>query len=238
MPSIRRRTGATVEDGPGGAETDLLAAPVGMDDDLSHALASGPPRRTMPGATAFLTATVLVAGGFLGGVITQKHQGTSSSNGTNAAALAAFRNRAGTGARTGTNAGTSTGTSTGAATGTGPTGGAAGGVTIGTVKLVDGNKIYLTATDGSTIVVTTGDDTTIKVTKNGKASDLAPGSTVVVQGTAGSDGVVAATTVTQGGTSGGFGGFGGGGFGGGRSRTGTGTGTGKGGPAAGGGAGG
>src|SRR5438067_1914937 len=123
MPSIRRRSGGTVDDGPDMSDlsTDLLSAPVGMDDDLSHALASGPPRRRLPGATAFLAGAVLVAGGFLGGVITQKHQGTSSTNGNNAAALAAFRNRTGTG--------------TGAVAGAGA--GAAAGVTIGTVKLVD-----------------------------------------------------------------------------------------------------
>src|SRR3954447_25189540 len=142
MPSIRRRSvGALSQEADGLelAEQDLLNAPVGMDDDLSHALAAGPRRRTLPGATAFLAAAVLVAGGFLGGVITQKHQGDSSTSGNTAAALAAFRNRAGTG--TGTRTGTGTGAGTGAAAGTvagagaGPAvGGAAGGVTIGTVK--------------------------------------------------------------------------------------------------------
>jgi hypothetical protein len=265
MPSIRRRGGQTVDAGldlvphstngtlepepmvivrTGASPVvspvdqlppDLLSAPVGMDDDLAHELAARPPRRKLPGMTAFLAAAVLISGGFLGGVITQKHQGGTS--GTSAASLAAaFRNRAGgTGAAAGGTgaAAAGTGTGTGAAAGGGAAG-AAGTTTIGTVKLVDGNKIYLTATDGSTVVVSTGSGTTIKVTKNGVPSDLAPGTTVVVQGATGADGVVKATTVTQGTT----GGFGGGGFGGGRTRTGTGTGTGTGGAAAGGGAGG
>jgi hypothetical protein len=210
---------------------DLLSAPVGMDDDLSHALLARPPRRKLPGVTAFLTAAVLIAGGFLGGVITQKHEGPSSSAGGSTAALAAaFRNRGATGTGTGAAGTTAAPGGTGAAAGAGGGGGAGTGTgtgtTIGTVKLVDGNKIYLTATDGSTIVVTTGTGTTIKVQKNGVPSDLAPGTTIVVQGAAGADGVVKATTVTEGGTGGGgFGGFGGGG----RNRTGAGAGTGTGG---------
>ncbi|MDX6256570.1 MAG: hypothetical protein QOJ11_2904 [Frankiales bacterium] len=246
MPSIRRRGGQAVDDGldlitdglaepesrvivnsgspaagPGakpGLPPDLLNAPVGMDDDLAHALAARPPRRKLPGATAFLGAAVLVAGGFLGGVLTQKHQGgTSTGAGGNAAAVAAaFRNRGGTG------------TGAAAAGGTGGAAAGANGTTLGTVKLVDGNTIYLTATDGSIIRVTTGSGTTIKVTKNGAASDLAPGTAVVVQGTPDASGVVKATTVTEAG-----GGTGGGGFGGARTRTGTGTGAATGGNAGG-----
>lgn len=243
MPSIRRRGGQAVDDGldlisdslaepestvivnSGAAATgtslksglppDLLNAPVGMDDDLAHALAARPPRRKLPGATAFLGAAVLVAGGFLGGVLTQKHQ-AGPATGANAAAVAALRPRGGAG----------TGTAAAGGAGTAAAGG--NGTTVGTVKLVDGNTIYLTATDGSVIRVTTGSGTTIKVTKNGVASDLAPGTAVVVQGTPDSSGVVKATTVTEGATGGGgarAGGFGGGGFGGGAGRPG-GTGTG------------
>src|SRR3954451_5114610 len=130
MPSIRRRSGGALSqeaDGLELAEQDLLNAPVGMDDDLSHALAAGPRRRTLPGATAFLAAAVLVAGGVLGGVITQKHQGDSSTSGNPAAALAAVRNRAGTGTGTGARTGTSTGAGTGAAAGTGAGAGPAAG---------------------------------------------------------------------------------------------------------------
>jgi hypothetical protein len=220
---------------------DLLNAPVGLDDDLSHALAARPSRRRLPGVTAFLGAAVLISGGFLGGVQVQKHEGGSSSGtGGNAAALAAAFGRTRTGtAATGTGATgtgtTGTGTTGTGATGTGPSGtgasgagaNAAGGATVGTVKLVDGSTVYVTTTDGSIVKVTTSKATTIKVTKDGTAQDLAPGTTVVVQGTAGSDGVVKATSVTQGG---GTGGFGGGGFGG-RTRTGTGTAGGAGAPA-------
>jgi hypothetical protein len=239
MPSIRRRGGQAVDDGldlisdslvepestvivnsgspaPGpssqpGLPPDLLNAPVGMDDDLAHALAARPQRRKLPGATVFLGAAVLVAGGFLGGVLTQKHQaGPAAGGGANAAAVAALRTRGGAG------------TGTAGAGGAGAAGGG-NGTTVGTVKLVDGNTIYLTASDGSVVRVTTGSGTTIKVTKNGVASDLAPGTAVTVQGTPDASGVVKATTVTEGATGGG--GFGGGGFGGGRARPG-GTGTG------------
>jgi hypothetical protein len=220
---------------------DLVNAPVGLDDDLAHALAARPSHRRWPGITAFLGAAVLVSGGFLGGVLTQKHEGPSSTGSGNAASLAAAFGRTRTG--TGTTGAGAAGTGTTGAAGTGATGANAGGAatgggaagggsTIGTVKLVDGSTVYVTTTDGSIVKVTTSKATTIKVTKDGTAEDLAPGTAVVVQGTAGADGVVKATTVTQGG---GAGGFGGGGFGGGRTRTGTGgTGTGTGGTGTGG----
>ena len=82
-------------------------------------------------------------------------------------------------------------------------------MTVGTVKLVDGNTIYVTATEGAHRQGHHRRGHTIKVTKDGKAPTSRPGTTVVVQGTAGDDGDVAATTVTQGGSAGGFGGFGG-----------------------------
>ena len=205
---------------------DLLDAPVGMDD-LSYTLAARPPRRHLPGLTALLTAAVLIAGGFLGGVVTQKHRGAAASTATTAAAgAAAYRRAAGTtgGAGAGAAAGAG-GTGTGAAAAAGGAGGA--GVTVGTVKLVDGNTVYLTATDGSIVKVTTGPSTTVNVTKKGTAGDLRPGTTVIVQGAAGADGVVKATSVSQGAAGGfGAGGYGGGGYGGGTRTGGTGTRTG------------
>jgi len=97
-------------------------------------------------------------------------------------------------------------------------GGRAAGSTFGTVKLVDGDTIYVTASDGSIVKVkTTAGATTISRSVTGTAADLQPGQTVVVQGAAGPDGTVAATRVTEGGQGGqgGQGGARGGGGGGG-----------------------
>lgn len=68
------------------------------------------------------------------------------------------------------------------------------GMTVGTVEKVDGAKIHVKTMDGSTVVVTTTGETAVKVTKDGKVSDLKPGSTIVVQGDKD-----AATSVTEGG---------------------------------------
>ncbi|HEY0260865.1 MAG TPA: DUF5666 domain-containing protein [Lacisediminihabitans sp.] len=84
--------------------------------------------------------------------------------------------------------------------------GAGGGLTAGTVQSVDGDTITLKLTDGSTVKVTTTSDTAVTKTEDGTVSDLAKGDTVAVRGTTGSDGTVAATTVTEGALTGGFGG--------------------------------
>jgi hypothetical protein len=76
---------------------------------------------------------------------------------------------------------------------------------FGTIKLVDGTTIYVTASDGSITKVTTAPATTISRSVSGTAADLQPGQTVVVQGAAGADGTVAATRVTEGGAGGGRG---------------------------------
>jgi Cu/Ag efflux protein CusF len=81
--------------------------------------------------------------------------------------------------------------------------------TTGTIKVVDGDSFYVTTSSGSVVKVTTNSTSTITRTASASVSDLKPGETVVVQGTAGEDGTVVATRVTDG-SSGGAGGFGGG----------------------------
>ena len=71
----------------------------------------------------------------------------------------------------------------GAATGGGF--GGAGGATIGTVKLVDGNNVYLTDSSGATVKVTLAPNASVTVTKKGKLADLTPGTAVVVVGKTG-----------------------------------------------------
>jgi len=161
-----------------------------------------PPRggRRLGRSTAVLLLALAIGSGFLAGVKVQKHQGGSS--GTSALA-AAFANRA-----RGT---TGTGTGNAARTGTGGFGGA----TIGTVKLIDGDNIYVTTTSGDIVKVKTTGSSTITKSSPAKASDVQPGDTVVVQGQAGTDGTVTATRVTDNGAGGTGGGFGGGGFSGG-----------------------
>jgi len=88
----------------------------------------------------------------------------------------------------------------------GATGGPAGAgdVTAGTITGIDGDTITLKLADGSTVKVTSSSDTTVTTSETSSVRDLAKGDSIVVSGTAGSDGTVAATTVREGDT--GFGG--------------------------------
>jgi hypothetical protein len=65
------------------------------------------------------------------------------------------------------------------------------------VKLVDGKTVYVQTSSGGVVQVTTNGKTKISVSKNGTVKDLAPGSTIIVQGTPGTGGTVTATTINQ-----------------------------------------
>jgi hypothetical protein len=146
-------------------------------------------RITTP-ATRALLALVVVAGAVLGGALLDRWLRPSSSNSTSGfAAVAAQLRRGGAGG---------SGAAGGGAAGGGAAGFGAGGATIGTVKLIDGTNVYVQDLQGNTIKVTTQPSTAVSVTKTGKTSQLAPGSTVIVQGKQSADGTsVAATSITQ-----------------------------------------
>jgi hypothetical protein len=185
---------------------DVLAEPPDARD-VSAELAA-PPRRRLPWLTLLLSAGVVAVAAFTGGVLVEKHHKDSASP-LSALSGARAGSSAG-GGRTGGGFGFGGGATAGSGTGTGA--GAAGGLTLGTVKLVDGDTIYVTDAQGDTVKVTTNGSTKVTETEDGKVSDLKPGQTVTVRGTRSASGDVAATTVTQGG---GFPGFGGAGAGGG-----------------------
>ena len=174
-----------------GADADLLAIPP-RADDLGTALAARPPRARLPKVTGALAACVLICAGFIGGVLVQKHLGGSSSSGRNN--FAGFAGRAGTGT------GAGTGTNGGGFGGRGGTGGAGGAIT-GTVTVVSGDTLYVTAADGSVYTVKTSGTTTVNVTQSGKLSQLKPGQSVVVAGSDDGSGNVTATSITAGGGS-------------------------------------
>lgn len=189
-------------------------------------------RRKLPVLTLCLALAAAAGAGFFAGVRVEKAQvkPTSSANNTPAAFAAALRQ--GAGANAGTTAGANSGGGTarnagngapqaadgdaangGAANGGAAKGGAAdaSGVAniVGTVAIVQGDTLYVTEASGDTVKVTTSDGTTVTKTVNGAVKDLAPGESVVVRGVQSSVGVYAAQTVTQGGATAGFGGFGG-----------------------------
>ncbi len=179
-----------------GATDDYPIEADDLDDELLL-----PTRRRRIGPLTSVLILVLVAGlGVYGGIWYQKNHGHSSTAST-ASIVSALASRFGAAGRTGAGTGTGTGGTgrSGAGTGSfGGFGGAGGGSTVGTVKLVDGNTIYLTQTDGSIVRVnTTPSGTTVSKTVSSSVSAIQPGETLVVQGSTGSDGTVTATRVTD-----------------------------------------
>lgn len=177
---------------------ELLATPV-TTDDLGAALAARPGRARLPRLTMMLAAAVLIGGGFLGGVQVGKQSASASTTGLPAGlAGGSLPSFARSGLTPGGGSGAPAGGSSGA--GAGGFGGlGAGSGTFGTVKLVDGSTIYVQSISGGIIRVTTSPSTKIQISATGQVKDLRPGQTVTVQGTRHGSGVVAATSVTQGG---------------------------------------
>jgi hypothetical protein len=213
LPGTRRKgSDVPVDEVP--PEELLRTSP--FDGDLAEELAAAEPRqdrRRIPSATLSLAAGVLVVAGFVGGVQADKHWGTKQTP-TGFGRLAGAAGQGG-GAYPGLGGGTGRRGAYGQGGGFGQGGSGQGGGfgqggatsktngaavpgtgTTGTVKLVDGDVIYVQTADGIVRVKTTG-ATKVSVTRSAKVKDLKAGASVVVQGAPAQDGSVTATTVTQ-----------------------------------------
>jgi hypothetical protein len=187
----------------------LLSEPA-VTDDLTPALARRP-RVKLPSLTMFLIAAVIAGAGFYAGALVGKDHASSGAGGF----AAAFRGAAATGtAAAGRTGRTGAGGFGGFGGGAGGTGGGAGGAegaagndTIGTIKLVQGNTLYVESETGAIVQVQVSSATKITISSTGTVKNLTPGETVVVAGAKDSSGGVSATTISQGG---GFGASGGG----------------------------
>ena len=178
---------------------ELLAIPP-RADHLAEELAARPARAKLPRVTLALGGAILVAVGFIGGALAQKHLGGSSggAGGARAASFATAFARTGTGTGgtgTGRFGGGGGGGFGGGGTGTGGFGGSGGSIS-GTVTVVSGDTLYVTAANGTVYTVTTSGSTTVSIASSGKISQLKPGQTVTIAGSAGSNGDVAATSIT------------------------------------------
>ena len=172
---------------------------VDQDDENIDDFVAPRRRRVLPSATWALLFALVGGGGFLAGVKAQHSQGTSTPS---VAALAsAFRNGGGRGA------------ANGAGTGGAGGGGQGAGATVGQIKLVDGNNVYVSDNQGNVVKVHVGSTATVSITQPATVADLKAGANVLVRGAAGADGTVEATSVSDLGA-GGTGGAGAGGFGG------------------------
>ncbi|HXE44552.1 MAG TPA: hypothetical protein VN635_05080 [Conexibacter sp.] len=194
-------------------DDDWIEEPAPRDALASAAELPPRPRRRLTPLTGGLLAVLLVALGFVGGVLVQKGQGGSAAAaggggaGRLAAALAAARG-GGAGGRAG------------GLFGGGGSGGPGGG-TFGTVTTVQGNALYVTDAQGNTLKVTAAKGASVTRQVDSSVHAIRPGSTVIVQGAARRGAIVATSiraTPAGAGVGGGvvsqlFGGGGGGGTG-------------------------
>ena len=155
-------------------------------------------RRAVTPLTRALLVLVVAGGAFLGGVLVERSQAkTTSSSGLPAGVPANIAALFG-GSRTST---TVAGKGGAAAT-TGAT------TTFGTVKLVDGNNVYVSDAQGNVVKIATNANTKITVSQPASIATLKPSATVIVQGTTAADGTVTATSISPGAAGGGLGGGG------------------------------
>jgi hypothetical protein len=163
--------------------TELDADP--FDDDLATELDARAPRPKVTRVTVALAGGLLLVIGFLAGSLAQRQWGTT------ATPSSPFGNNANGANRVGGNLPGGL-----LPSGRAGNGGASGAVPVtGTVKLVDGNTVYIVTSDGRVVTVKTSGTTT--VSQPGKLSDLAAGSSVTVTGQTGSDGTVTANSITK-----------------------------------------
>lgn len=160
------------------------------DEDLPRR----PRRRLLSPLPLALLGVLLTACGFIGGVLVEKGQNSSSSSSGASGLAARFAALRG--------AGTSTG-ATGSATGAGASSSAAEAAgftrpTAGTVAYLDGSTVYVTNSEGNTVKVITSDATSVSKTVKSSVSDIRPGETVTVRGATGSGGSITAESLTVG----------------------------------------
>ncbi|ONI73538.1 hypothetical protein ALI144C_45660 [Actinosynnema sp. ALI-1.44] len=167
----------------------VTATPVAGSDDLDKELTQA--KRGLSKLTIGLGVVALALVAFFGGVWTH-----SAVAGSPTAAPQQPQRPGGGGGRIITGPGQGPGDGQGQGPGGGQGGGGLRGGTAGTVDRVEGNTIYVKQPDGTEVKVTTSDSTKVETTTAGKLSDVTPGSSVVVQGQRGEDGVTA-NTITK-----------------------------------------
>lgn len=164
---------------PDHSQSQPSATPPESDAWREELARPGRGRRVTP-LTALLAAAVLAAVAFAGGVLVEKGRGDSGNGAAGAAARAAF------------------GGGFGGAGAFGNAGAGGGGATVGEVKTIDGDTLFVTGSDGTTVKVVTAPTTRVSSVKTETLSSLRPGDTVSVLGTAGEDGAVTAARITIG----------------------------------------
>ena len=157
-----------------------------------------------------LLSVLLIACGFIGGVLVEKGENSSSPSSGGAASLAsrfaALRAGAagasGSGARSGSGA-----ASGGLLSGASGSGGGFTRPTAGTVAYLDGSTLYVTNAEGNTVKVTTSAATTVNKTVKSAVKSIHPGETVTIAGETASGGAISAESISVGSNGGGLAGL-------------------------------
>jgi hypothetical protein len=167
-----------------------------LEEPAEPELPRRPRRRLLTPVPLSLLGVLLIACGFIAGVLVEKGQDSSSTSASGASGLAsrfaALRSGAASGASTGRNA-TGAGAGAFAGGGAGPGGGAS--ATVGQVAYVSGDTLYVTNTEGNTVKVTTSVASTVTKTVKADVKGIHPGETVIVTGSAGANGAIDAESV-------------------------------------------
>jgi hypothetical protein len=153
-----------------------------------------------------LLGVLLLACGFIGGVLVEKGQTSSSASGAGgalASRFAALRSGASSAGGAAASSGAAASGGAGAATGgdgaaPGGFAGRFGGATIGEVAYIAGSTLYVTNAEGDTVKVKTSAASSITKTVKTDVHGIHPGETVIVRGTKGSNGAVSAESVSVG----------------------------------------
>jgi hypothetical protein len=175
------------------------------DDGLDE-LPPRPRTRLLTPLTVTLALVLFAAGGFVGGVLVEKGEGSGSSTGSLASALAG---RGGAAAAS-TSRGSRTGGSAGRFASLFGGGGTGSSGTAGTVANISGDKVFITTAAGGTVEVVVPSVAKLTKSQSVGRSSIHPGDTVVVTGITASNGTVTASAISDagaGGASAGLGGF-------------------------------
>ncbi len=159
----------------------------------SSELPRRPRRRLLSPVPLALLGVLLIACGFIAGVLVEKGQTSSGSSASAAGGLAA-RFAALRGGASGASG------SSGAAGSFGGGGLAgAGGATSGSVANLSGNTLYVTTAEGNTVKVTASPATTVTKTVKSEVKAIHPGETVTITGATASNGSISAEAIRVGG---------------------------------------
>jgi hypothetical protein len=169
-------------------------------DDESE-LPRRPRRRLLTPIPLALLAVLLIACGFIGGVLVQKGQG-----GTASPSGGASGSPSGIAALKGAVPGASVAGGKSSAGGSGAKGGASafpaiggaggGGVTTGEVAFVRGSTLYVTDNQGNTVKVSAAAGSKVTKTVSAQANSIHPGATVVVLGSKAKNGSISASSIS------------------------------------------